>query len=174
MVTEAPLSSLLVLPRWHKRGSSSCRGQAPCCMMDGRSTLPSRLRCAPRLVSAPLHSHERVLSQVVWQQSQWQDGSLGSCVACSSGDRRGRLKSAKIKSGLLPEFGVCSDLCRAVCPWHDSQLVGSLDGGPPGVLGRGRDATTAPGAVLESGGCGPVSMVFNVDLGAPPSATPHF
>ena len=62
VVTEAPLSSLLVLPRWHKRGKSSCRGQAPCCMMDGRSTLPSRLQCTPRLVSAPLHSHERVLS----------------------------------------------------------------------------------------------------------------
>ena len=42
------------------------------------------------------------------------------------------------------------------------------------LLGRGRDATTAPGAVLESGGCGPVSMVFNVDLGVPPFATPHF
>ena len=51
------------------------------------------------------------------------------------------------------------------------QLAGSLDGG---LLGRGRDATTAPGAVLESGGCGPISVVFNVDLGAPPSATPHF
>ena len=137
------------------------------------SSISASVRSAPGFCSFAL-TRTCSLAGVLWQQLQWQDGSLGSCVACSSGERRGRLKSTKVKSGLLPEFGVCSDLCRAVCPWHDSQLVGSLDGGPPGVLGRGRDATTAPGAVLESGGCGPVSMVFNVDLGVPPFATPHF
>ena len=111
-----------------------------------------RVRSAPALC-VPLHSHDR-RTRCCLLHSLWQDGSLCACIAYSFGDRRGRLKSAKIKSGLLPEFGVCSDLCAAVCPLHDSA------GRQSGVLlGRGCDATTAPGAALESGGYGPGSIL---------------
>jgi hypothetical protein len=132
VVTEAPLSSLLVLPRWHQRGSSLCRGQAPCCMMDSTSTVLFPLGFGA------LHAWFLLLCTVTQSPHVSRSGNCSGKMVLlvhelpatlEAGGGGSKVQKSRVAFCRSLAFAV---ICAGQYVRSMIQLASSLDGGPPG------------------------------------------